>query len=344
MEGGIVVREPVGVVASITPWNYPLGQVVQKVIPALLSGCTVVQKPATNTPLTAYYFAKGLDEIGLPKGVFNLITGKGSEVGNILNKHPKVSMVSYTGSLDGGASAAASAMETAKKVVLELGGKSPAVFLKGADIEQGVKQVLDTVYKNVGQTCSCLSRAVVVEEIYDEVLEECLKQYENYPVGDVKDENTVVGTLSSEKQFERVQQYIQIGLNEGAELVRGELPQKPEVGYYVQPAIFTNVKPGMRIHDEEIFGPVLSIVKVADKEEAIEVANAVDYGLSSAVFGNEEDALEVAKAIKAGDCYVNGGGKGGANMPFGGYKQSGVGREGGIFGLLEYYELKSIYK
>ena len=160
-DGGILRREPIGVVASITPWNYPLGQVVQKVIPALLSGCTVVQKPATITPLTAYLFAKGLDEIGLPKGVFNLITGKGSEVGDILNAHPKVAMVSYTGSLEGGSQAAAKAMETSKKVVLELGGKSPAVFLKGADIENGVKTVLDTVYRNVGQTCSCLSRAVV---------------------------------------------------------------------------------------------------------------------------------------------------------------------------------------
>lgn len=342
--GGLLVREPVGVVASITPWNYPLGQIIQKVIPALLSGCTVVQKPATNTPLSAYLFTQGLVEAGLPKGVFNLITGQGSNIGNILNKHEKVSMVSYTGSLDGGASAASNAMETAKKVVLELGGKSPAVFLRGADIEAGVKQVLDTVYNNVGQTCSCLSRAIVTEDIYDEVLDEFLKQYDNYKVGDPKEESTVVGPLSSLKQFERVQKYIQLGINEGAELIRGELPEKEDKGYYVKPAIFTGVKPGMRIHDEEIFGPVLSIIKVANKDEAIEVANAVDYGLSSAAFGEEKEALEVAHAIKAGDCYVNGGGKGGSNMPFGGYKQSGVGREGGIYGLLEYYELKSIYK
>ncbi len=342
-DGGILRREPIGVIASITPWNYPLGQVVQKVIPALLSGCTVVQKPATITPLTAYLFAKVLDEIGLPKGVFNLITGKGSEVGDILNAHPKVAMVSYTGSLKGGSQAAAKAMETSKKVVLELGGKSPAVFLKGADIAKGVKIVLDTVYRNVGQTCSCLSRAVVSEDIYDEVLEEFLKQYENYPLGEPTDHNTVVSTLSSKKQFERVQGYIQKGINEGAELVRGEVPEMPKTGFYVKPAIFTNVKPGMTIHDEEIFGPVLSITKVKDKEEAIEVANAVDYGLSSAVFANEEDAMDVARKIKAGDCKVNNGG-GASNLPFGGYKQSGVGREGGIYGLLEYYELKSIYK
>ncbi|WP_297281249.1 aldehyde dehydrogenase family protein [uncultured Anaerococcus sp.] len=342
MEGGFVLREPVGVVASITPWNYPLGQIVQKVIPAILSGCTVVQKPATNTPLTAYLFTKALDEIGLPKGVFNLVTGKGANVGDVLNGHPKVAMVSYTGSLKGGAQAGASAMKTAKNVVLELGGKSPAVFVKGADIEAGVKQVLNTVYNNVGQTCSCLSRAVITEDIYDEVLDEFLKQYENYQVGDPNDKSTVVGPLSSEKQFEKVQSYIQKGINEGAELIRGELPKKEKKGYYLKPAIFTGVKTGMTIHNEEIFGPVLSIIKVKDKKEAIEVANAVDYGLSSAVFGEEKEALEIAKEIDAGECYVNTSGKG-PNLPFGGYKQSGIGREGGIFGLLEYYQTKSIY-
>lgn len=342
MEGGILLREPIGVVASITPWNYPLGQVIQKVIPALLSGCTVVQKPATNTPLSAYLLAKGIDEVGFPKGVFNLITGQGSEVGDILNKHPKVAMISYTGSLTGGAASAKAGMDTAKKVVLELGGKSPAVFIKGANIKEGVEQVLNTVYKNVGQTCSCLSRAVVTEDIYDEVLEEFLNQYENYPVGDPTDEATVVGPLSSEKQFERVKHYIEKGLEEGADLVRGEVPEKSGKGYYVKPAIFTNVKPGMTIHDEEIFGPVLSIVKVKDIDEAIKVANAVDYGLSSAVFGENEKALEVAKEIKAGECYVNTPSKG-PNLPFGGYKQSGIGREGGLYGLLEYYELKSVY-
>lgn len=342
-EGGLLLREPIGVVASITPWNYPLGQIVQKVIPALLSGCTVVQKPATATPLTAYLFTKALDEIGLPKGVFNLITGQGSEVGDVLNKHPKVSMVSYTGSIKGGGQAAGLAMESAKKVVLELGGKSPAVFLKGADIKKGVKQVLDTVYRNVGQTCSCLSRAVVAEEIYDQVVEEFEKQYKNYPAGDPRDESTVVGPLSSQKQFERVQKYVNIGLDEGAKLLKGQALEKNGSGYFVKPVIFTDVKPGMTIHYEEIFGPVLSIIKVKDKNEAIEVANAVEYGLSSAVFGEDDEALEVAREIRAGECYVNGGAKG-PNLPFGGYKQSGVGREGGIHGLLEYYEFKSVYK
>lgn len=342
MKGGFVRMEPIGVVASLTPWNYPLGQIIMKVIPAILMGCTVVEKPASDTPLTAYFVAKAFDEIGLPKGVFNLITGSGAEVGDVLNTNPYVSMVSYTGSLNGGSSSAKNAMETAKKVVLELGGKSPAVFVKGADIKNGVKQVLDRVYLNVGQTCSCLSRAIITEDIYDEVINEFINQYENYPVGNPTDDSTVVGTLSSKKQFDKVKYFIEEGIKEGANLIKGEVPQESEVGYYVKPAIFTDVKPGMKIHDEEIFGPVLSIIKVKDKDEAVEVANATDFGLSSAVFGEEKEALDIAYQIKAGDVYLNSFG-GSSELPFGGYKQSGIGREGGKFGLMEYLEPKSIH-
>lgn len=342
MKGGFVRMEPIGVVASLTPWNYPLGQIIMKVIPAILMGCTVVEKPASDTPLTAYFVAKAFDEIGLPKGVFNLITGSGAEVGDVLNTNAYVSMVSYTGSLNGGSSSAKNAMETAKKVVLELGGKSPAVFIKGADIKNGVKQVLDRVYLNVGQTCSCLSRAIITEDIYDEVINEFINQYENYPVGNPTDDSTVVGTLSSKKQFDKVKYFIEEGIKEGANLIKGEIPQESEVGYYVKPAIFTDVKPGMKIHDEEIFGPVLSIIKVKDKDEAIEVANATDFGLSSAVFGEEKEALDIAYQIKAGDVYLNSFG-GSSELPFGGYKQSGIGREGGKFGLIEYLEPKSIH-
>lgn len=342
MDGGYVRREPIGVIASLTPWNYPLGQIIMKVIPALLMGCTVVQKPASATPLTAFYVTKAFDEIGLPKGVFNLITGSGAEVGDVLNSHPKVAMVSYTGSLAGGSSSAKHAMDTAKKVVLELGGKSPAVFIKGADIKMGVEQVLNRVYLNVGQTCSCLSRVIITEDIYDEVIDEFIAQYNNYPVGDPSDEKTVVGTLSSKKQFDKVKSFIEKGIEEGANLLKGEVPEESHPGYYVKPVIFTDVKPGMAIHDEEIFGPVVSIIKVKDKKEAIEVANAVDFGLSSAVFGNEEEAEEIAFEIKAGDVYLNSNG-GSPELPFGGYKQSGVGREGGRFGLMEYLEVKSIH-
>lgn len=342
MDGGYVRMEPIGVVASLTPWNYPLGQIIMKVIPALLMGCTVVQKPASDTPLTAYFVAKAFDEIGLPKGVFNLITGSGAEVGDVLNSHPKVAMVSYTGSLAGGSSSAKHAMETSKKVVLELGGKSPAIFIKGADIKMGVKQVLNRVYLNVGQTCSCLSRAIITEEIYDDVIKEFIAQYDNYPVGDPDDEKTVVGSLAGKKQFNRVKGFIEEGIKEGATLLKGEVPKESQVGYYVKPVIFTDVKPGMAIHDKEIFGPVVSVIKVKDKKEAIEVANAVDFGLSSAVFGNEEEALEIAYELKAGDVYLNSNG-GSPELPFGGRKQSGIGREGGKFGLMEYLEPKSIH-
>lgn len=342
MDGGYVRMEPIGVVASLTPWNYPLGQIIMKVIPALLMGCTVVQKPASDTPLTAYFVAKAFDEIGLPKGVFNLITGSGVEVGDVLNSHPKVAMVSYTGSLAGGSSSAKHAMETSKKVVLELGGKSPAIFIKGADIKMGVKQVLNRVYLNVGQTCSCLSRAIITEDIYDDVIKEFIAQYDNYPVGDPDDEKTVVGSLAGKKQFNRVKGFIEEGIKEGATLLKGEVPKESQVGYYVKPVIFTDVKPGMAIHDKEIFGPVVSVIKVKDKKEAIEVANAVDFGLSSAVFGNEEEALEIAYELKAGDVYLNSNG-GSPELPFGGRKQSGIGREGGKFGLMEYLEPKSIH-
>ncbi len=342
MDGGYVRMEPIGVVASLTPWNYPLGQIIMKVIPALLMGCTVVQKPASDTPLTAYFVAKAFDEIGLPKGVFNLITGSGVEVGDVLNSHPKVAMVSYTGSLAGGSSSAKHAMETSKKVVLELGGKSPAIFIKGADIKMGVKQVLNRVYLNVGQTCSCLSRAIITEDIYDDVIKEFIAQYDNYPVGDPDDEKTVVGSLAGKKQFNRVKGFIEEGIKEGATLLKGEVPKESQVGYYVKPVIFTDVKPGMAIHDKEIFGPVVSVIKVKDKKDAIEVANAVDFGLSSAVFGNEEEALEIAYELKAGDVYLNSNG-GSPELPFGGRKQSGIGREGGKFGLMEYLEPKSIH-
>lgn len=342
MDGGYVRMEPIGVVASLTPWNYPLGQIIMKVIPGLLMGCTVVQKPASDTPLTAYFVAKAFDEIGLPKGVFNLITGSGVEVGDVLNSHPKVAMVSYTGSLAGGSSSAKHAMETSKKVVLELGGKSPAIFIKGADIKMGVKQVLNRVYLNVGQTCSCLSRAIITEDIYDDVIKEFIAQYDNYPVGDPDDEKTVVGSLAGKKQFNRVKGFIEEGIKEGATLLKGEVPKESQVGYYVKPVIFTDVKPGMAIHDKEIFGPVVSVIKVKDKKEAIEVANAVDFGLSSAVFGNEEEALEIAYELKAGDVYLNSNG-GSPELPFGGRKQSGIGREGGKFGLMEYLEPKSIH-
>lgn len=342
MKNGFVRYEPVGVVACITPWNYPLGQIIQKVIPALLSGSTVVLKPAGITPLTACLLIEGFDSIGIPKGVINLITGKGSEVGDILNTHKDVNKVSFTGSTKAGIKVAGDAIESVKKITLELGGKSPAVFLEGADIGKSVKTVLDTIFYNTGQTCSALSRIVVLETIRDEVIKEIKKQVDNYTVGDPKDKNVKVGPLSSKEQFEKVKKYIELGVKEGAELIIGEIPEKTSKGYFVKPVVFDKVTKDMTIHKDEIFGPVLCIETAKNIDEAIEIANSVDYGLSAAVFGNDEEALNIAYEIEAGQVIVNSS-VGDTNLPFGGYKKSGLGREGGYFGIKEFYEVKSIH-
>ncbi|MDO4595000.1 MAG: aldehyde dehydrogenase family protein [Tissierellia bacterium] len=341
MDGGYVRREPIGVIACITPWNYPLGQIIQKVIPAIIAGNTIVLKPSKQTPLTAYLLVKGFDEIGLPKGVLNLVTGAGSEVGNVMSSHEDVDMVSFTGSTKGGIEVGKAGLETVKNITLELGGKSPAVFIEGADVEKGVKQVLNTIFLNTGQTCSALSRIVVLESEKEKVVNEVLKQYDNYIVGDPKDPDVNVGPLSSKKQFEKVQKYVQKGIDEGAKLLKGEKIEKNGRGYYVKPVVFDNVTTEMSIHKDEIFGPVLVIETAKDYDELIEIANAVDYGLSSAVFGEKEKAIEIAEKIKAGEVSVNNP-SGDINLPFGGYKQSGIGREGGSYGLDEYFEVKSV--
>ncbi|MDY6065515.1 MAG: aldehyde dehydrogenase family protein [Finegoldia sp.] len=340
--GGRLRKEAVGVVAAITPWNYPLGQIIQKVIPALLVGCTVVLKPSQKTPLSAYLLVQGFDEVGLPKGVLNLVTGKGSEIGDMLSSHPQVDMVSFTGSTKAGGEVGKRAMEGVKKISLELGGKSPAIFMESADIKLGVKKVCDSIFLNTGQTCSALSRAVVLEDKKDEIIEEFKKQAAKYKVGDPFDKNTDIGPLSSEKQFEKVKSYVQSGLEEGAEIVIGKVPQKTSKGYFVEPIVFDKVKPGMKIHDEEIFGPVLTITSVKDMDEAIEVANSVKYGLNAAVFGEKEEAIALARKIKSGSVIINEG-KGDIDLPFGGYKMSGLGREGGSCGLEEFLEEKSLH-
>lgn len=341
-KGGILRKEPIGVVAAITPWNYPLGQIIQKVIPALLVGCTVVLKPSQKTPLAAYLLVQGFDEIGLPKGVLNLVTGKGSEVGDILAGHPGVDMVSFTGSTKAGREVGKKAMEGIKKISLELGGKSPAIFMESADIKLGVKRVCDSIFLNTGQTCAALSRAIVLEDKKDEIIEAFKKQAKKYKVGDPFDRNTDIGPLASKAQFEKVKSYVEKGLEEKAEIVVGKVPEKKDKGYFVEPIIFDKVVPGMKIHDEEIFGPVLTITSVKDMDEAIEVANSVDYGLNAAVFGEKEEALALARKIKSGSVDINEG-KGDIDLPFGGYKMSGIGREGGSCGLDEFLEEKSIY-
>ena len=336
MEKGFVNYEPIGLIAAITPWNYPLGQIIQKVIPAVLTGNTVVLKPASITPLTAHLLVEGFDKVELPKGVLNLITGKGSEVGNVLNKSELVRKISFTGSTDAGIKVAQDGLESVKNITLELGGKSPAVFIDESEIESGVKTVLDSIFLNTGQTCSALSRIVVLKDVKDKLIKELLDQAKNYTVGEPNNDKTMIGPLSSKEQYDKVISYIKKGESEGGEIIyQGD--KKFDKGYFVNPVIFDKVTKDMTIHKDEIFGPVLAIEEAEDIKEAIEIANDVKYGLSAAVFGQEEKALDLALKIKSGQVIVNST-NGDTNLPFGGYKQSGIGREGGIFGLMEYLD------
>ena len=337
-----VYREPVGVVACITPWNYPLGQVVQKVIPAILMGNTVVLKPSQHTPLTAYLLIDAFDQAGFPAGVINMVTGRGSAVGDALASHPQVDMVSFTGSTKVGAKLSQRALESIKRISLELGGKSPFIWLPGADYDKAVGKLFDSIFLNSGQTCTAFSR-LLIPEADKEIIEQLLLSHlPDYPVGDPTNPSTKIGPVSSKAQFEKVSSYIKLGLQEGATMLAGKVPSDCSKGYYIDPVIFTNVKNSMRIAREEIFGPVLCVITYKDVDEAIAIANDTPYGLNAAVFGNKTQGIEVAKQIKAGNVYINDGPRD-VTAPFGGYKQSGIGREGGYAGLLEFTQPKAIF-
>lgn len=337
----IIKREPFGVVAALTPWNYPLGQILKKLSPALLAGNTIVLKPSKQTPLVAYKLTEAIDKAGLPKGVFNLTPGRGREVGNLLSKHKDVDMISFTGSTEGGREVSKLALEGIKKITLELGGKSPSVILKGADYDLAIRKTLNSIYMNVGQSCSALSRLLVPREIKDDIEKLIVEKTSDFVFGDPSDSDTMIGALSSEKQFDKVKRYISKGLEEGATLLVGKVPERSK-GYYVGPTVFTNVENGMDIAQNEIFGPVLCVIAYDNVEEALKIANDTEYGLSSAVFGPEKEAFELANKIKAGEVIIN---KGSSlhKAPFGGYKQSGIGREGGKYGLEEFLEIKAVY-
>ncbi|NLY35789.1 MAG: aldehyde dehydrogenase family protein [Tissierellia bacterium] len=337
----IVRKEPIGVIGALTPWNYPLGQILLKLTPALLAGNTLVLKPSKQTPLIAYKLTEAIHRAGLPKGVFNLVPGRGSEVGNILSKHEDVDMVSFTGSTDGGREVSKLAVDGIKKIALELGGKSPSVILKGADYNLAVKRTLSSIFMNVGQSCSAFSRLLVPREDKEKIEKMIVEKAKDFVFGDPSDPATMVGALASAKQFEKVKYYINKGLEEGAKLLIGEVPKKTK-GYYVGPTVFTDVDNSMEIAQNEIFGPVLCLIAYDTVEEAIEIANDTVYGLSSAVFGPEKEAHEFANKIRAGEVSVN---KGSSLLkaPFGGYKHSGVGREGGQFGFEEFLEIKAIF-
>jgi acyl-CoA reductase-like NAD-dependent aldehyde dehydrogenase len=340
----LIVREPVGVVGCITPWNYPLHQIAAKVAPALAAGCTVVLKPSEVAPLNAFILAEIIDEIGLPPGVFNLVTGAGPVVGEAIASHPDVDMVSFTGSTRAGKRVSELASATVKRVALELGGKSANVILDDADLERAVTDGVGKCYLNSGQTCSALTRMLVPRSKLAQVEELAAKAAETYTPGDPFDANTRLGPLVSDAQRTRVRDYIQKGIDEGAKLVTGgpEAPEGLDKGYFVRPTVFSEVRPGMTIEQEEIFGPVLSIIPYDTEEEAIQIANDTIYGLAGGVWsGDPERAKKVARQLRTGQVEVNGGAFN-PMAPFGGYKQSGHGRELGKFGLEEYLEVKAL--
>ncbi|MEV4395289.1 aldehyde dehydrogenase family protein [Nonomuraea sp. NPDC049607] len=338
----LLVKEPIGVVAAITPWNYPLHQIICKVGPALAAGCTVVLKPSEVAPLAAYALAEIFDEVGLPPGVFNLVSGRGPVVGEAMAAHPDVDMVSFTGSTAAGRRVAALAAETVKRVALELGGKSANIVLPDADLATAVKVGVANCFINAGQTCSAWSRMIVHRDQYDDAVRLAVEATRKYTVGDPFDEATRVGPLVSAAQRERVVRYINRGQEEGARLVAGGTERPRERGFYVEPTVFAAVEPGMTIEQEEIFGPVLALIPYTSEGQAVEIANDTRYGLAGAVWsGSQERAVAVARRLRTGQVVVNGG-QFNPLAPFGGYKQSGVGRELGEFGLEEYLEIKSL--
>jgi aldehyde dehydrogenase (NAD+) len=340
----VVVREPVGVVGAITPWNYPLHQITLKVAPALAAGCTVVLKPSEVAPFNAFLLAEVVEAVGLPKGVFNVVTGLGPTAGEALVKHPEVDMISFTGSTRAGKRISELAAQSVKRVALELGGKSASVILDDADIASAVKATVNGCYLNSGQTCTALTRMLVPESKYDEAAKAAAEVAKGFTLGDPLSESTKLGPLTSAAQLERVRRYIKKGLEEGAELLAGgpETPEGLPGGYFVKPTVFGKVKPGSTIEQEEIFGPVLSIITYKDEDEAIRIANDTPYGLAGAVWSKDEArAQKVARRIRAGQVDVNGGAFN-MNAPFGGFKQSGHGREAGVYGLEEFLEYKSL--
>ncbi|HUF84810.1 MAG TPA: aldehyde dehydrogenase family protein [Acidimicrobiia bacterium] len=339
-----VVREPIGVVGCITPWNYPLHQVVAKIAPALTAGCTIVLKPSEVAPLTAFVLADIFDDIGLPKGVFNLVTGTGPVVGEALVTNPDVDMISFTGSTRAGKRVMELASQQVKKVALELGGKSPFIALEDAPADEAVKAGLSSCYLNGGQTCIAWTRMLVPESRKDEFVAAAKAEAESFQPGDPMEMTTKLGPMISETQRERVRGYIEKGVEEGATLVTGgaEAPDGLEKGYFVRPTVFADVSNDMTIAQEEIFGPVLSIITYKDEDDAVRIANDTLYGLHAGVYGGDkEHAKEVGRRVEAGQVDINGQGFN-PLAPFGGYKQSGIGREYGKYGLEEFLQVKSL--
>lgn len=340
----LVVREPIGVVGLITPWNWPLNQVLTKVLPALASGCTVVLKPSEIAPLDATIFAEVLEEAGFPPGAFNLVNGLGTVVGEAMSGHPDIDMISFTGSTVAGIKVAKAAAETVKRVAQELGGKSANIILDDADLESAVRNGVDGCFANSGQSCDAPTRMLVPRVAYEQAIEFARDQAQRMRLGDPMDPATHLGPVASKQQFEKIQSLIQSGIEAGARLVVGGLgrPEGMSTGYYVKPTIFADVDRDMRIVREEVFGPVLVIIPYDSEGEAIEIANASEYGLAGYVqSGDLRRARRVAMELRAGSIYLNYPAWD-VMAPFGGYKQSGNGREAGRYGFAEFFEIKAI--
>ncbi len=341
---GNVVREAVGVCGLITPWNWPMNQVAAKVVPALLAGCTVVLKPSEQSPLSAQIFAECVHEAGYPAGVFNMVHGTGVEVGHALSIHPDIEFMSFTGSTRAGIAVAKAAAESVKRVAQELGGKSPNIVFADTDLEKAIKRGVLHCMSNTGQSCNAPTRMLVEASVYDKAVEIAAAVASKIKVGDPTQPGNHIGPLASKIQFERVQHWIEEGIAEGARLVAGGpgRPEGLEKGYYTRPTVFAGVNNQMKIARNEIFGPVLVMIPFTDINEAIAIANDTPYGLAAYVqTGDQEKARFVAKRLRAGGVYLNGVGQD-YSSPFGGFKQSGNGREWGKYGLLDFLEFKAI--
>ncbi|MCT8330880.1 aldehyde dehydrogenase family protein [Albidovulum sediminis] len=341
--GTMIALEPIGVVGLITPWNWPVNQIALKVIPAMLAGCTCVLKPSEESPLNAMLFAEFCHDAGVPAGVFNLVNGDGAGVGSQLSVHPDVEMISFTGSTRAGRAISRAASDTLKRVALELGGKGANLIFADAD-EKAVKRGVLHMMNNTGQSCNAPSRMLVERSIYDRVVEEAAEVAKAVKVGPASEHGRHIGPVVNKRQWDQIQGLIQKGIDEGARLVAGGLglPEGMNKGYYVRPTVFADVRPGMTIEREEIFGPVLSIIPFEDEAEAVRIANDTPYGLTNYVQTQDgARANRLALALKSGMVEMNGKPRG-AGAPFGGVKASGRAREGGIWGIEEFLEVKAI--
>ena len=343
--GDIQLHEPIGVCGLITPWNWPMNQVALKVVPALATGCACILKPSEHTPVSAAVYAEIIHDAGYPAGVFNLVNGDGPTVGAALSRHPDIQMMSFTGSTRAGTAVTRDAADTVKRVTLELGGKSPNLVFADCDLEEKVTASVQECMFNTGQSCDAPTRLLVERSCYDEVLEIAKRAAGATAVGDPAQEGDHIGPLFDQIQYDRVQKMIKVGIDEGARLLTGGLgkPAGHETGWFVKPTVFADVSNDMRIAQEEIFGPVLAVIPFEDEAEAISIANDTPYGLAAYVQTGDSDRAErISSRLRVGAVHINGGAFN-YGSPFGGYKQSGNGREGGIMGLEDYLETKTLH-